>query len=109
MALNYINIFQSKTLQNLPQVGFFGLKINHLATLLTTRNRHQTFDLFEVDADLEPGLPDDIPKICTDFGMFGRPLNGKFCYMYFVVIWYSFSRFGMLHPEKYGLEMTRSS
>jgi hypothetical protein len=33
MAIKYINIFQSKALQNLPKLGFFGLKTNHLATL----------------------------------------------------------------------------
>jgi hypothetical protein len=32
MAIKYINIFQSKALQNLPKVGIFGFKINHLAT-----------------------------------------------------------------------------
>jgi hypothetical protein len=32
MAITYINIFQSKALQNLPKVGIFGLKSNHLAT-----------------------------------------------------------------------------
>jgi hypothetical protein len=29
----YIDIFHCKTLQNLPKLGFFGLKIYHLATL----------------------------------------------------------------------------
>jgi hypothetical protein len=33
MAIKYINIFQYKALQNLPQIGLFGLKINHLATM----------------------------------------------------------------------------
>jgi hypothetical protein len=33
MAIKYTNIFRYKTLQNLPQKGFFGLKIYHLATL----------------------------------------------------------------------------
>jgi hypothetical protein len=28
------NIFLSKTLQSIPKVGFFGMKINHLATLI---------------------------------------------------------------------------
>jgi hypothetical protein len=36
MALKYINIFTAKALQNLPQLGFFGFKINHLATLTLT-------------------------------------------------------------------------
>jgi hypothetical protein len=34
VAIKIINIFQSKALQNLPQSYIFGLKINHLATLL---------------------------------------------------------------------------
>jgi hypothetical protein len=38
IATKYINIFQSKALQNCPKFGFFGLKINHLATLLATLN-----------------------------------------------------------------------
>jgi hypothetical protein len=33
MAINYTIIFLSMALQNLPKVGFFGLKIYHLATL----------------------------------------------------------------------------
>jgi hypothetical protein len=33
MAITYMNIFQSKTLKNLPKLGYFGLKTNHLATL----------------------------------------------------------------------------
>jgi hypothetical protein len=34
MVIKYATIFQCKTLQNLPKLGFFGLKTNHLATLL---------------------------------------------------------------------------
>jgi hypothetical protein len=34
MAIKYISSFQSKALQNLPKLGIFGLKRNHLATLL---------------------------------------------------------------------------
>jgi hypothetical protein len=33
MAIKYTNIYQSKALQNLPKIGIFGLKTNHLATL----------------------------------------------------------------------------
>jgi hypothetical protein len=33
MAIKYINIFQSKAIQKCTQIGIFGLKINHLATL----------------------------------------------------------------------------
>jgi hypothetical protein len=32
MAIKYISIFQAKALKNLPKLGFFGLKMNHLAT-----------------------------------------------------------------------------
>jgi hypothetical protein len=35
MSIKYINIFQSKTLQKLPKLFFFGLKVNHLATLVS--------------------------------------------------------------------------
>jgi hypothetical protein len=33
MTIKYISIFHSKALQNLPKIGIFGLKTNHLATL----------------------------------------------------------------------------
>jgi hypothetical protein len=33
MAIKYTNIFHSKVLKNTPKLGFFGLKIYHLATL----------------------------------------------------------------------------
>jgi hypothetical protein len=36
MAIKYSNIFYFKALQNLTQIGIFGLKIYHLATLLST-------------------------------------------------------------------------
>jgi hypothetical protein len=38
IAREYTNLFHSKALQNLPKLGFFGLKINHLATLQQTGN-----------------------------------------------------------------------
>jgi hypothetical protein len=38
-VLKYINFFQSKALQNLPKLGFFGLKRNHLATLMCFGHR----------------------------------------------------------------------
>jgi hypothetical protein len=34
MAIKYNNIYHSEALQNLPKFGIFGLKTNHLATLL---------------------------------------------------------------------------
>jgi hypothetical protein len=34
--MKYTNILHSKALQNLPKLGYFGLKINHLATLSAT-------------------------------------------------------------------------
>jgi hypothetical protein len=34
LVITYTNIFICTTLQNLPKLGFFGLKIYHLATLL---------------------------------------------------------------------------
>jgi hypothetical protein len=37
MVIKYTNIFHCKTLQNLPKLGFFGLKICHLATLTAGR------------------------------------------------------------------------
>jgi hypothetical protein len=36
MTIKYTNIFQPKALQNLLKLGFFGLKIKHLATLFET-------------------------------------------------------------------------
>jgi hypothetical protein len=36
MAQEYTNLFNSKALKNFPKLGFFGLKIYHLATLLFT-------------------------------------------------------------------------
>jgi hypothetical protein len=41
MAIKYINITQSKALKNLPKLGFFCLKITHLATLV-----YMLFDVF---------------------------------------------------------------
>jgi hypothetical protein len=35
MAIKLANIFDCKTLQNFTQIGIFGFKIYHLATLLT--------------------------------------------------------------------------
>jgi hypothetical protein len=37
MAIKYTKIFRSKTLQNLPKLVIFGLKTNHLVTLLLFR------------------------------------------------------------------------
>jgi hypothetical protein len=34
MVIKYTKIFYCKTLKNLPKFGFFGLKTNHLATLM---------------------------------------------------------------------------
>jgi hypothetical protein len=39
MAIKYTNIVHYKTVENLPKLGFFGLKIYHLATLLSRRAR----------------------------------------------------------------------
>jgi hypothetical protein len=36
MAIKYLNIFHFRILQNLPKLGFQGLKIYHLATLVWT-------------------------------------------------------------------------
>jgi hypothetical protein len=47
MSIKYINTFHCKTLQNLPKLGFFGLKIYHLATLVTR---------VTAKAPLQPGL-----------------------------------------------------
>jgi hypothetical protein len=38
MVIKYARIFHCKTLQNLPKIGIFGLKTNHLATLSTYLN-----------------------------------------------------------------------
>jgi hypothetical protein len=34
MAMKYTQIFHPKAFQNIPQIGIFGVKIQHLATLL---------------------------------------------------------------------------
>jgi hypothetical protein len=34
MTIKYTNIFHNKDHQNFPKLGFFGVKIYHLATLL---------------------------------------------------------------------------
>jgi hypothetical protein len=39
MSVKYINVFQYKALQKFSQIGIFGLKINHLATLLHINER----------------------------------------------------------------------
>jgi hypothetical protein len=38
MAIEYINILQSRTLQNLPKLGFLVWKRNHLATLIVLKD-----------------------------------------------------------------------
>jgi hypothetical protein len=43
MAIKYTNLFNSKALRNLPKLGFFGMKIYHLATLGQTRSRLKMF------------------------------------------------------------------
>jgi hypothetical protein len=44
MAIKYINIKQSQSLKNLPKIGIFGLKRNHLATLV--QNGSVRFSVF---------------------------------------------------------------
>jgi hypothetical protein len=39
IVIKYTNIYYSKALQNLPKFGIFGLKTNHLATLIGVRIR----------------------------------------------------------------------
>jgi hypothetical protein len=34
MVIKYTNIYHSKAIKNLPKFGIFGLKTNHLATLV---------------------------------------------------------------------------
>jgi hypothetical protein len=38
MGIKYTNIFHCKSLQNLPKLGFLGLKIYHLATVHVVRH-----------------------------------------------------------------------
>jgi hypothetical protein len=45
MTRIYNNIFHSKVLQNVPKMGIFGLKRNHLATL-TERVRQEIENVF---------------------------------------------------------------
>jgi hypothetical protein len=44
MDVKYTNNFHCKTVQNLPNFGIFGLKRNHLATLVL-ENRKQKDEL----------------------------------------------------------------
>jgi hypothetical protein len=39
MVIKFTHIFLCNTLQNLPKIGFFGLKIFHLATLGDTQKK----------------------------------------------------------------------
>jgi hypothetical protein len=39
VAIKYIKIFQTKALIDLPKLGFFGLNIEHLATLAENVNK----------------------------------------------------------------------
>jgi hypothetical protein len=43
MIIKYTNIFHSKALQNIPKLGFFGMKIYHLATLTNVGFHKQIF------------------------------------------------------------------
>jgi hypothetical protein len=36
MVIKFTDIYHSRALQNLPKFGIFGLKTNHLATLVAT-------------------------------------------------------------------------
>jgi hypothetical protein len=36
MVIKYTNIYHSKAVKNLPKFGIFGLKTNHLATLVSS-------------------------------------------------------------------------
>jgi hypothetical protein len=38
MVIKYTKILHCKTLQNFPKIGIFGLKTNHLATLVDSPN-----------------------------------------------------------------------
>jgi hypothetical protein len=51
MGIKCTNIFRSKDLKNLPKLGFFGLKTNHLATLLGSSWREKSFLLKKLSAD----------------------------------------------------------
>jgi hypothetical protein len=42
-TIQYTNIFHSKELQNIPKLGFFDMKLNHLATLGPARPQACTF------------------------------------------------------------------
>jgi hypothetical protein len=44
MVIKYTNIYHSNALQNIPKFGIFGLKINHLATLICTYTRATKMD-----------------------------------------------------------------
>jgi hypothetical protein len=66
MSIKSINIFQSKAPQNLPKLGFFGLKTNHLATLRLFGLFTLTFDEAAADGGALPQV--QIPRFrCLAF------------------------------------------
>jgi hypothetical protein len=56
MVIESTNIFHSKAHQNLPKLGFFGLKINHLATLLSPRKLWSLWSQDKSDVKLKQKL-----------------------------------------------------
>jgi hypothetical protein len=81
MANKFVNIFHCKTLQNLPKIDIFGLKIYHLATLLPTAKIGFLLDgtIRAKSPKIAAGLPDGVfsDQKIPIWVNFGRPWNGK--------------------------------
>jgi hypothetical protein len=60
MVIKYTNIFYSKAVQNLPKLGFFVLKINHLATLFRAVTTEVVFVLQQSSVCRQPVNGEDI-------------------------------------------------
>jgi hypothetical protein len=55
MVIKYTNIYHSKALHNLPKFGIFGLKTNHLATLVPMMLFVFAFYFFSLSSKPCPG------------------------------------------------------
>jgi hypothetical protein len=54
MTIKYTNIFHFKTLQNIHKLGFFGLKIYHLATRNSTPPNKAIGDAIKIFSSVAP-------------------------------------------------------
>jgi hypothetical protein len=75
MTIKYTNIFHCKALQNLPKLGFFGLKIHHLATLFETIPTYIQEPKRDTRNALQIGTePSDNQYLVVDIGLAAVPI-----------------------------------